>query len=135
MSKFDFCHGVVLGELILHHINNLSCTLQKSEISVAEGQNVSGLVVKTLQSLRSDNSFKLFWEKTNKEANDFGVMEPCLPRQRKTPRRLDDGASSSYSFPATSEDYYRQISQDTRFTEMFRTCFCKWLILNLYCLL
>ena len=109
MSKFDFYHGVVLGELILCHTDNLNRTLQKSEISAAEGQNVAGLVVKTLQSIRSDNSFKLFWEKTNKEANNLGVMEPLLPRQRKTPRRLDDGASSSYNFPATSEDYYRQI--------------------------
>lgn len=100
-----------VSELILCHTDNLSRTLQKSEISAAEGRNIAGLVVKTLQSLiiRSDNSFKLFWEKTNKEANDLGVMEPCLPRQRKTPRRLDDDASSSYSFPATSEDCYRQI--------------------------
>ena len=107
MSKFDFYYGVVLGELILHHTDNLSRTLQKSDISAAEGQNVAGLVVKTLQSLRPDNSFKLFCEKTNKEASDLGVTEPCLPRQRKTPRRLDSGASSSYSFPATSEDYYQ----------------------------
>ena len=92
MSKFDFYYGVVLGELILRHTDNLSRTLQKSDISAAEGQNVAGLVVKTLQSLRSDNSFKLFWEKTNKEASDLGVTEPCLPRQRKTPRRLDSVA-------------------------------------------
>ena len=59
-----------------------------------------------MQFLRSDNSFKLFWEKANKEANDIGVTEPCLPQQRKTLRKLDNGASSNYSFPATSEDYY-----------------------------
>ena len=93
----------------------MSRTLQKSDISAysaAEGQNVAELVVKMLQSSRSDNSFKLFWEKTNKEANDFGITEPCLPRHRNTSRRLDGGASSSYtvySFPATSENYYRQI--------------------------
>ena len=49
MSKFDFYYGVVLGELILCH------TEQKSDISAAEGQNVAALVVKTLQSLRSDS--------------------------------------------------------------------------------
>ena len=60
MSKFDFYYGVVLGEIILHHTDNLSHTLQKSDISAAEGQNVAGLVVKTLQFVRSDGSFKLF---------------------------------------------------------------------------
>ena len=71
----------------MHHTDNFSGTLQKFDISVAEGQNVAVLVVKTLQSLRSDNSFKLFWEKTNKEADDLGVTEPCLPWHKKTPRR------------------------------------------------
>jgi len=109
MSKFNFYYGVVLGELILSHTDNLSRTLQKSDISAAEGQNVAGLVVKTLQSIRSDDSVKLFWDKTNMKAKDLGVMEPCLQRQRKTPRRLDDGAASSHSFPTTCEDYYWRI--------------------------
>ena len=149
MSKFDFYYGVVLGELILHHTDNLSRTLQKSDISAAEGQNVAGLVVKTLQSLRSDNSFKLFWEKNKREANRLGVMEPCLPRHRKTSRRLDNVPSSSYSFPVSFEDHFQQIyfeaivmigliSQDTRFAKMSQIYFCMQLILkimNLHCLL
>ena len=48
-------------------------------------------------------------KKANKRANDYEVTEPYLPRQRKSPRRLDNSASSLYSFPATSEDYYQQI--------------------------
>ena len=105
MSKFDFYYGVVLGELILHHTDNLSRILQKSDISAAEGHNIAGLLVKTLQSLRSDNCFGR--RLRNKEATDLRVTESCLSWQRKTPRRLDSGASSSYSFPATSEDYYQ----------------------------
>ena len=105
MSKFDFYYGVVLGELILHHTDNLSCILQKSDISAAE-HNIAGLLVKTLQSLRSDNCFgrKL----RNKEATDLRVTELRLSWQRK----LQEGLTvvlqaASYSFPATSEDYYQ----------------------------
>ena len=58
MSKFDFYYGVVLGELILCHTDNLSRTLQKSEISAAERQNVAGLVVKTLDQIIVLNCFR-----------------------------------------------------------------------------
>ena len=51
MSKFDFYYGVLLGELILHHTDNLSRTLQKSDISAAEEHNVAGLVVKILHAV------------------------------------------------------------------------------------
>ena len=71
----------------MHHTDNLGRTLQKFDISAAEGQNVAVLVVKMLQSLRSDNSFKLFWEKTIK-ADDLGVTEPCLPWQKKLHKGL-----------------------------------------------
>ena len=51
ITKLDFYYGVVLGELILCHTDNLSHALQKSDISATEGQNVTGLVMKMLQSL------------------------------------------------------------------------------------
>ena len=55
----------MLGELLLHHTDNLGRTLQKSDISTIEGQTIVGFVMKTLQSLRLVNSFKLLWEKAN----------------------------------------------------------------------
>ena len=80
MQQFDFFWGVILGELILQHTDNLSRMLQKADISAAEGQKVAGLTVKTLQSLRTDSNFQLFWEKTTREANQLEVNEPSLPR-------------------------------------------------------
>ena len=46
MSTFAFFYGIVLGELILHHTDNLNGTLQKSDLSAAEGQTVAGFVMK-----------------------------------------------------------------------------------------
>jgi len=54
MQTFQFFYGVVLGELILRHCDNLSRTLQKESISAAQGQEVADLTVKTLMSIRFD---------------------------------------------------------------------------------
>ena len=50
----------MLGELILNHTDNLSRTLQKTNISAAQGQSVAKLTVITLQKIRNDQSFELF---------------------------------------------------------------------------
>ena len=49
--------------MILWHSDNLSKTLQSNTICAAEGQNVAGMVVRTLEKLRSSEAFDLFWQK------------------------------------------------------------------------
>lgn len=68
----------MLGELILRHSANLSRTLQASYISVAEGQKIATMTVKTLQSMRNDENFKMFWSKTVAEAHKLDVSDPVL---------------------------------------------------------
>lgn len=48
MRSFNFAFGVVLGELLLCHSDNLSRTLQASYISAAEGQRIATMTGKTL---------------------------------------------------------------------------------------
>ena len=120
MQQFDYFWGVTLGELILRHTDNLSRTLQKVDISAAEGQNIAGLTVKALQSLRTDNNFPLFWEKTTREADRLKVNEPGLPRRRKTPRRFESGSTDGYRFPDTPVDHYRQIYYEA--IDLITTC-------------
>ena len=50
MKKFDFFFGVS-GQLILKHLDNLSRTLQKRDISASEGQHFASLSLKVLKSL------------------------------------------------------------------------------------
>ena len=80
--------------------------MQKADMSAAEGQSVTSMVVSTLKSLRSDASFDLFWQVTA-SAEDLDVNKPALPRRRKIPRRFDDG--SAPTFHTTVEDHYRVI--------------------------
>ena len=71
MTTFDFFFGVSLGELLLNHSDNLSRALQASSISDAEGQKIANMNVKTLQAIRTDNEFKLFWLSINQKQDNL----------------------------------------------------------------
>ena len=60
MTLLDFFYGLVLGELLLQHTDNLSRALQHSSISAAEGPVIATMTVTTLRSLRADDSFNVF---------------------------------------------------------------------------
>ena len=83
IKTFNYLFGIVLGDLILRHSDNLSCTLQKVDISAAQGQEVTSMTVQTLKSLRSDNNYKLFWRKVSHLAEKLEVSEPALPRYQR----------------------------------------------------
>ena len=107
MKKFEFFFGVSLGLLILRHTDNLSRTVQKEDMSAAEGQEVVSLTLTTLKSLRNDASFDLFWQRFCASAEEVDVDKPILPRRRKLPRRLVDGTAPTVH--ATVEEHYHVI--------------------------
>lgn len=106
MRSLDF-FGVSLGELLLKHSDNLSKTLQSSSMSAAAGQDIADMTVRTLQSIRSDEIFLLFWKIISHQASDLDIDEPVIPRQRKQPRRYEDGASEGDVVEGV-EDFYRR---------------------------
>ena len=105
MSNFDFVFGAMLGEMVLDHADNLSSTLQHKTMSAAAGQELARMTVQTLKSLRTDRMFDLFWAKVNQFTLAHEVNEARLPRQRKRPRRYEEGTSSG-DFHETPEQYY-----------------------------
>lgn len=108
METFQYFYGVTLGEIILWHTDNLSRTLQKSDISDAQGQEVADLTVKTLQKMRTDESFDLFWKTISRKATTLDLPEPELPRRRKMPKRYETGNAES-DYPTTPYAYYKAI--------------------------
>lgn len=62
MKDFDYFFGLELGRKCLSIADNLSRSLQASTISACESQEVVKLSLKTLQSMRSDEHFNLFWK-------------------------------------------------------------------------
>ena len=79
MENLSFIFEVVLGKLNFGHSDNLSKSLQVKTLRAAK------LTVKTLQSIRSEEMFDLFWGKVIKMSEDLGVNSPILPRQHKRP--------------------------------------------------
>jgi len=87
MKTFDFFFSVTLWEMLLQHTDNVNRTLQNKMLSVAAGQQMANMVIRTLQAFRNAKSFDLFWKKVTKSAESLDVGEPQLPRQRKLPKR------------------------------------------------
>ena len=108
MTQFDFFLGVALGQLFLPHTDNLSKALQQADnLSVAEGQALASMALTTLQKLRNQDSFDLFWKKLNDSASKVHVNEPSLSRRRKAPKRFQIGHGEP-DFPTSVADLYRQ---------------------------
>ena len=63
MSNFEYLFGVMLGELILKHCDNLSKTLQIPSLTAVEGPEIAQLTQKNLESLQNEDSFDLFWSR------------------------------------------------------------------------
>ena len=95
------------GELILKHADNLSSTLQHKHLSAAEGQKIAMMTVQTMESLRTDEMYDLFWDKVTQRASSLGVDDPQLPHCRKRTRSYDDGISYG-DFHITPKAYFRQ---------------------------
>ena len=63
MEYFDFFFGIQLGRKLLNIVDNLAFTLsiQARNISACEGQTLVRMTQVTLQSMRNDEFFDLFW--------------------------------------------------------------------------
>ena len=107
MSTFEFFFGVIVGERILKHTDNLSKTLQHKDLSATEVQEVADLSVRTLERMRGEQTFELFWTMVQQLASKFDVGEPVLPR-RKAPRRLEIGLSEP-EHPSSLQEHYCRI--------------------------
>ena len=105
METFNYLFGVSLGALIFGHSDNLSKTLQHTYISAVEGLQMS---IQTLQKLRSESQFDLFWLKINRNATELDIPEPSLPRKRKRPSQFESG-NAPPEFPESPKLHYRQL--------------------------
>ena len=88
------------------------------------GKRVTHLTKEVLQKMRSDASFKSFYDAVILKSKNYSSM---MPRRTRAPRRIEI-CTGEPAYPATTQDYYRQIyfDQSQRFdqpTELY--CICK----------
>ena len=89
--------------------DNLSATLQKSNLSAVAGQNLAKQTVETLKRIRNDDSFNLFHDAVLEKKKSLpDVGEPLLKRKIQAPERYFFGQATA-EHPPTPRDHYRKI--------------------------
>ena len=106
MTNFSYLFGVILGEYILTHTDNLSKTLQNPSLTASEGYSIAELTCQILERIRSDEAYNLFWGKVLSVQAKLDVSDPIFPRKRKVPTRYQVGLSDG-SYPTTPKALYR----------------------------
>lgn len=107
MKTFSFLFDIKLGEMILSHSDNISRALQHQELSASECQVLAKMTVRTMETMRTDASYNLFWERLQIDRTNFEVDEAVLPRKKKCTKQYDDRTSAG-DYPATPKLLYRQ---------------------------
>ena len=118
MSTFHLVFGLCVGQRLFLITDNLSKALQSEKLPVVSSQNMASLTLKTLQNIRTQEDFELFFNLVTKQAEKLPVDEPHLKRKRKVPKYsilqyLDGQETTSEAHHlATVEDEFRQIYFD-----------------------
>lgn len=105
MEKFSTFFGMKISILLFSITEQLSCTLQGREINVDDSFMAVNACIQTLQRLRTDDEFEKFFKLVKTEASGL-CEEPVLPRIRRPPRQIDDGAPQHVF--ASVEEYYKR---------------------------
>ena len=104
-KTFSYCFGIHLATTILNNSDNLYKTLQATQLSSIDAQRITRNTVSTLESIRSDQNFNLFYKKVKKFAHDHDVDEPSLPGKRKPRMTIENYFNTTESDqPETPED-------------------------------
>ena len=80
-----------MGQRLFSHTDNLSKTLQQTRMSAISGKRVTHLTKEVLQKMRSDASFKSFYDAVIlKSKNYFSMTGPVLPVENtRAARRIE----------------------------------------------
>ena len=109
MQSFDYFFRLRLGTLLLRHSDNLSISLQAEDLCAAQAQTMAKNTASTVEKMRTDQNFDLFWTDVNSKAEALDVDEPTLSR-RRPPSGIDDYyGKAAPEFPADVISQYRRI--------------------------
>ena len=93
MKTFDFVFGLVLGQRLLAHTDNLSKIMQNPKMTASEAQHIADLTCQTLLKIHDDTHFDLFWQFVIQIQEKYDINEPELPHKRKAPAYFEIGSS------------------------------------------
>ena len=105
MERFSTYYGLKLSFLVFSATEQLSKTLQSSSITAQEAYMAVAAAKRFLKRQRIESSFEYFYRTVVAESKDL-TMPPTLPRQRRIPVRIDDGAPNHHF--STPEEHFRE---------------------------
>ena len=103
-------YGLKLSVMIQKHTDNLSATLQTTNLCAADAQETARLVVDTITRTQNEQVATSFYEMVKIRADRLSLEEPSLPRNRKVPNRVNflHGYKESASHHhENGSDFYR----------------------------
>ena len=86
--------GLKLALRVFSATEQVSITLQHHDSNAQEALAAVKSAEYYLNRQRSDDAFNLFYDLVLQEAAEKGLQQPTLPRQRKIPRRIDNGGEN-----------------------------------------
>ena len=105
LVEFNTFFGLKLSHLVFSATEQVSITLQCKNTTIQEALSAAAMAESFLQRQRKDNSFEMFYSSVVSEANEYNISDPVLPRYRRPPKRIDDGAPP-HCFTSAKE-YFR----------------------------
>ena len=111
MNKFYYFFGVKLTIILLRHSDKLSATFKISILPASQAQSRARETVTTLEKLRDDDYFLLFWKELLTKSKQLDIDEPILGRKKKASERIEDDYNrpSNGFFHEKLEDFARKI--------------------------
>ena len=106
LEKFNKLLGLKLSYLLFSAAERLSLSLQKKNIAIQDALSAVEAAKEHFKHLRSDEEFIGLYEKVPRFAEEKGIEQPLLPRNRRQPQRHDTG-SEPHHFSSVKE-YYRK---------------------------
>ena len=105
MERFTTYFGLKLSFLIFSAMEQLSKTLQYKDINAQEVTTAVNAAKRYLERQRDPLAFKSFYDSVVEEAREL-TEDPMLPRQKRVPHRINDGAANHHFH--CPEDFFRQ---------------------------
>ena len=115
MAAFSFFFGLQLGYRLYAITDNLSKALQEKKMSAISGQRLARATLSTIEAMRNDESFDMFYEHVLKKAEGYNMVEePKKGRKRSKPKysilQYVDGYNKGEAHhPETTKVQFQQI--------------------------
>ncbi len=105
LEQFRTFFGLKLCHLVFSAIEQLSTTLQGNTITAEIAIQARDAAMAYLRRQRCEEAFNSFYDYVVQDADDK-TEEPKLPRRKRIPKRINDGADNYQH--KTPREYYRQ---------------------------